>query len=113
MSLFDFVFGSTSKGGEPAPLRVQSKKIESLEKAAAELRETIIGLEKRLHETQMIVQYIAQANEALATDMATIYESLQNVVGHFSEDPLAKWGLKSWGDDDDDDDEGNGGGWVN
>jgi DNA-binding MurR/RpiR family transcriptional regulator len=102
-------------------VKVQSKKIESLEKTAETLRQAVSDLEKRLQETQMIVQYIAQANNALATDMATIFESLQSVVGQF-EDPYAQWGLKSWtsaDDDDDDDDEGNGGngsnggGWLN
>jgi hypothetical protein len=109
MAFFDFFGGSS---GDSRTAKLQIKKIESLEKSAEDLKKTISDLELRLQETQLIVQYIAQANNALATDMATIYESLRSVMEHFSEDPLAKWGLNSWGDDDDDD-EGNGGGWLN
>ena len=111
MAFFDF-FNTNRSPGEHRAIKLQSKKIESLEESATELKKTISELELRLQETQLIVQYIAQANNALATDMATIYESLRSVMDHFSEDPLTKWGLNPWGDDDDDD-EGNGGGWLN
>ncbi len=102
--------------GNKRLIKVQAKKIETLEKSVTELHKVVLELESRLQETQLIVQYIAQANNALATDMSTIYESLQSVMNHFSQDPFEKWGLKSWGFDDDDDDDnngGSGGGWLN
>ena len=113
MAFFGLFGDSTDSKGGTRTIKAQAKKIETLEKSVTELHKVVSELESRLQETQLIVQYIAQANNALATDMATIYESLQNVVGHFSQDPFEKWGLKSWGTDDDDDDDDNGGGWLN
>jgi len=104
------LFGDSSH--DAASLKAQAKRIEALEKTASELQKTISDLEYKLNESQLIIQYIANANNALVTDMATIYEVLKSVAGQFSEDPLAKWGSTSWGINDDDDDD-DGGGWLN
>jgi len=111
------LFGGSPEGDRinKRLIKVQAQKIEALEKSVVELNKVILEFEGRLQEMQSIIQYIAQANNALATDMSTIYESLQNVIGQYSQDqdPFAPWNLNPWGTDDDDNSGGSGGGWLN
>jgi hypothetical protein len=88
-------------------------------------QKTIVQLQASLAETQLVLQALVHAQNAMAADMGNIYSSLRQVLESMAvpSDPFQKWALgSSWEetDDDDDDDDGsgggngsNGGGWLN
>ncbi len=55
-----------------------------------ELQEKVERLEAELHDMQDVIRVVVQCNQSMATDLATIYRSLQVIAQHASveKDPL-------------------------
>tara|TARA_Y100000590_G_scaffold458217_1_gene612449 strand:- start:2216 stop:2536 length:321 start_codon:yes stop_codon:yes gene_type:complete len=106
MSIFDLFNTNPS---DKKVIRIQNEKIDDLNNLVGKLSDRVDLLETNLKETQLLLQYVTNAQHGMAVDMSTIYTSLQQVVKSLTadQDPFSRWGL---GDDDDDDD---GGGYLN
>ena len=106
MGFSDLFKGSTISRKE---LNACINRIERLEEQNIELAKHIVHLQKSLESTSTALGILTVAHQQLATDINTIYQSLQNamdiVTGAPPDSPLSddlalfKFG---WNDDDDD-----------